>query len=101
MISRQIRKEKIMKQKLRLDEDQVRRVEEVFRAVYIAQHKAKQFTDSANEMKTELAKELETTAEVVRDSYNQWLKSLKKPDVTDAIKEILGKVKINGEILED
>uniref|UniRef100_UPI004056A9E3 hypothetical protein n=1 Tax=Candidatus Electrothrix sp. TaxID=2170559 RepID=UPI004056A9E3 len=72
-----------------LDESRVGRVKEVFKAAYQAMEEAKTYNESARDMKSSLAKELEVKTEVINSAYSQWVKQIEKPDVVEAVDRIL------------
>lgn len=73
-----------------LNEQSKNRIKEVFKAVYEANEQAKLYNDSAKDMKSSLAKELELNKEIVNNAYSLWVKRLEKPEITSQTDELLG-----------
>jgi len=72
-----------------IDDTTKKKIVEVFESVHAMTEDAKSFTDSAKDLKADLAKFLKVKTPVVNVAYSEWLKRQKNPDVMNSSDEIL------------
>jgi len=72
-----------------LNEEVTTKVKEVFKAMYEANENAKAYNESAREMKSELAKDLQVKTEVISNVYSTWVKMKEKPEIMSSVDQII------------
>lgn len=72
-----------------IDEQTKNLIKQIFKEVYSVKEQASDLTKSANEMKSNLAKQLQVKGEVVNKAYSEWEARVKKKDVMEEKDELL------------